>query len=430
MANLSDKLERIELAVDRIRTKVELPTQAIEEVATAVEQMGAGTGATDIYKVATIEERDAIAAKEGDTCLVIHPQVFNYDGVNGYDTLFFPATVVMPTATTINIGAQFKLGTSPMDRLSYNLTPTWLQVRNMKTGTKIADYTSTDAITYTRTTTEEEFKHTSVLVPSNARVREEILPAIFMKCNKLEGLFTYTGGAWVYADIGINTTSNEVLPKYNSYSSAGPFSGSFPELSTTGLHNVGKAMEAIRNFNVTEGTSLFSGFVIEDPLVYVCMLHMMFNSSMTNASSMFNASRASGELNLSDIDFSNIKRMSQTFNSMPNIKRLIFPKKMSNSLETAEYICAGSSALEYVDASALTVKAKTYLTSFFANCTSLKHIDLRSLDFSILDSVPSNMFAGIPTDCLIIVKNSSSKSYINRNYSTLTNVKTVAEYGG
>jgi len=70
--------------------------------------------------------------------------------------------------------------------------------------------------------------------------------------------------------------------------------------------------------------------------------------------------------------------------------------------------------------------------NMFSNCTSLTHIDLRCLVFSKCGNT-SAMFGtssndGVPDNCEIIVKDDTQKTWVNTNFSRLTNVKTVAEY--
>ena len=428
MADLSVKLDRIEKAVDRIRVKVKKPTEAIEEVATAVEEMGAGTGEQDIYKVASVEERDTIQAKENDMCVIYGAKEFNYEGSQTSNILLLPGTIVVENPITANATTYLYYGSTNQERLMFQLSATYYRIRDYKTMTYLAQYTSTDGKTYTKTSGEEQVVYESDFRPYTS-FNASLTPFIFMKGVAFDGMFTYKNATWVNTDIGISTDEYQILPNYKAYTNAGVITGSFPELSNDGVKKLANAMESIKSYSPTDLSSLFSKSTVLEPMVYETLLKLIFNSSITIVSSMFSGCEVQGELNLYDLDFSNVEKMYYTFQNMTNITKVVLPHKMPTNLVGAEFMFAGSKTVEYVDASALTVKAETYLTSLFANCTSLKHIDLRSLDFSILDSVPSNMFAGIPTDCLIIVKNSASKSYINRNYSTLTNVKTVAEYG-
>lgn len=85
----------------------------------------------------------------------------------------------------------------------------------------------------------------------------------------------------------------------------------------------------------------------------------------------------------------------------------------------------------------LTGKVHIYLPSctdvsyMFTYCTSLRHIDMREMDFSNITTY-TDMFGatsgtGVPDDCFIIVKDNAAKTWITSKFSRLTNVRTVAE---
>lgn len=95
-----------------------------------------------------------------------------------------------------------------------------------------------------------------------------------------------------------------------------------------------------------------------------------------------------------------------------------------NSIERLGYNCR---YLKTIDLSSLPMAYTC--SSAFEYCTSLELLDMRSFDFSSISS-RTRMFEGVPTDCEIIVKDDTQKEWFTTNYSTLTNVKTVAEYEG
>ena len=67
------------------------------------------------------------------------------------------------------------------------------------------------------------------------------------------------------------------------------------------------------------------------------------------------------------------------------------------------------------------------INSIFQGCSNLQHLDIRTLEFTKISS-STNAFSSVPTNCEIIVKDSTAKTWIQTNFSSLTNVKTVAEY--
>ena len=162
---LSQKLERINASVARIREKTNLPNAVIEDVATAIETLEVPTGSiaivengtvdvtnyaqaevnvpglvpagsititengsvdvtnyaeaivdvasgsggeitkTNIYKVSSIGERDAIADMvEGDLCVIHYNAKVNMDSSAVVSEITFPATVVLPSAFSGSTG--------------------------------------------------------------------------------------------------------------------------------------------------------------------------------------------------------------------------------------------------------------------------------------------------------------------------------------
>ena len=62
------------------------------------------------------------------------------------------------------------------------------------------------------------------------------------------------------------------------------------------------------------------------------------------------------------------------------------------------------------------------MDNLFCNCTSLQTLDISNFDFTNVTSY-SNMFTGVPADCLIYVKNQTAKDWITTKFPTMTNVQ-------
>lgn len=67
------------------------------------------------------------------------------------------------------------------------------------------------------------------------------------------------------------------------------------------------------------------------------------------------------------------------------------------------------------------------LGSTFNGCSSLEKIDIRKMTIGS-GATYSSMLNSVPTTCLIIVKDDTTKTWFNTNFSSYTNVKTAAEY--
>ena len=76
----------------------------------------------------------------------------------------------------------------------------------------------------------------------------------------------------------------------------------------------------------------------------------------------------------------------------------------------------------------------TRVKSMFEGCVSLMFIDIRDITISTMSYanyqsfLGSNTFGRVPYNCLIVVKDSTEKTWLNTNFSSYTNVMTVEEY--
>ncbi len=123
------------------------------------------------------------------------------------------------------------------------------------------------------------------------------------------------------------------------------------------------------------------------------------NSNVTNMSYLYNSNR-SKSIDVSGLNTSNVTNMQQMF-----------------------YNC---SSLTNLSLSNFNTSNVTNMQQMFYNCSILKNLDIRNFDFSNVTSY-SNMFQNVPANCLIIVKDDTAKEWITSKFTTLTNVKTVAE---
>ena len=85
--------------------------------------------------------------------------------------------------------------------------------------------------------------------------------------------------------------------------------------------------------------------------------------------------------------------------------------------------------LRGIDFTKKTSSAQPSAHTMFGGCSSLRFCDLGSMTLSNLNTT-TNMFKDVPNDCLIIVKDSTQKTWLQSRFSNLTNIKTVAEYEG
>lgn len=185
-------------------------------------------------------------------------------------------------------------------------------------------------------------------------------------------------------------------------------------------------------------------------------------NNMTNMINMFYACANLTQLDISNFDTSNVTYMSNFLDSgsgslnfkltnliglnnlntdkVINISRFLYNRAgfntkidMSQSKFTVctdfSYMFYGNRNTPEIDLKSMNSTATSYnCSNMFQNCVSLEKIDMRSFDFTKISN-RSNMFINVPTNCLIIVADNTQKDWFTTNFSTYTNVKTVAELG-
>lgn len=152
-------------------------------------------------------------------------------------------------------------------------------------------------------------------------------------------------------------------------------------------------------------------------------------SSLANFKDAFYYCSSLKKADFSGIDISKVSsfhRMFYNCSKLTEVNCSSFGANSNGNVESMFYKCT---SLESID-------LRNFTTNFgygvqgmdmFSNCTSLKHLDLRSFDFSRV-TYYSGMFNKVPTDCEIIVKNTTQKNWVTGKFTNLTNVKTLAEY--
>ena len=207
---------------------------------------------------------------------------------------------------------------------------------------------------------------------------------------------------------------------------ASDYFGNFPG-NTTDIKTTLKKVPAV-GFNNTSCASTFSGCT---QLTDVDL--SLFNtSSVTSFKSMFNGCSALTSLNLSTFITTSASRFDYMFagcSALTSLNLSTFGEGYYTNFASMFYNCT---ALKEIDLSnfktTASVGLSSNITNMFGGCLALEKLDMRKFDFTLITgSAFSNMFYGIPNDCLIIVADSTQKDYIASGYSRFTNIKTVAE---
>lgn len=150
-------------------------------------------------------------------------------------------------------------------------------------------------------------------------------------------------------------------------------------------------------------------------------------SNVTTMDSMFyNCAVLNDIIGLSKLDLSKVTTAKSMFELVSTITTIDLTGSDVLNLTDASSMFARVSKATSIDLSTWTTPKLTTTTSMFSRCYALANLDMRNADFSKVTSY-NYMFSNVPVDCLIIVKDDTQKEWITSKFTTLTNVKTVAE---
>jgi surface protein len=195
----------------------------------------------------------------------------------------------------------------------------------------------------------------------------------------------------------------------------------------TGGSDLDAEIQAVDTSNVTKFEYMFRG---ASKLTHLDLSNWN-TSNVTTMGSMFYDCYALQTVNLNNWDTSKVKYMSSMFSgcdALTHVDLSHFNFDNVTSINNMFYSC---NALKEVNMSTCNLPKVTALDLMFSGCASLEKVDIRNLDFTnitVFGNQQKGVFYGVPKACLIIVKDSTAKTKITNSHSSLTNVKTLAEY--
>lgn len=152
-----------------------------------------------------------------------------------------------------------------------------------------------------------------------------------------------------------------------------------------------------------------------------------FNTSnVTNIQSIFAGCSKLTSLDLSNFNTSKVTNMQFMFSVCSSLTSLDLSSFNTAKVTNMSYMFNGCSSLTNLDLSSFNTSNVTTMSWMFQNCSKLSNLNISNFDFTNVTSY-SSMFANVPSNCLIIVKDDTAKTWITSKFTTLTNVKTVAE---
>lgn len=152
-----------------------------------------------------------------------------------------------------------------------------------------------------------------------------------------------------------------------------------------------------------------------------------FNTSkVTNMTSMFNNCQSLESIDLSNFDTSNVTSMRTMFLRNYTLKELNLSKfntsKATDMLNMFQYC----TSLTKLNISSFDTSNVTNMNSMFSYNSKLTYIDMRNMTFGSNLLYANSMFYTVPNNATIYVKSNTEKTWLNTNYSSLTNVIAVS----
>ena len=182
----------------------------------------------------------------------------------------------------------------------------------------------------------------------------------------------------------------------------------------------------VSGLNTSMVTSMYNMFGICSNLESLDLSN--FNTSnVTDMSYMFYNPNKIKNLDLSNFNTSKVTKMNNMFSDAANYISINVSSFDTSQVQNMKRMFGGCSELTNLDLSNFITSKVTNVSQLFLRCSKLTQLDIRNFDFTNVTSY-SNMFTGVPANCLIIVKDDTAKEWITSKFTTLTNVKTVAEY--
>lgn len=468
---LQDEIARIKQAKVDIKSSlankgIDVGDGKIDTYSSAIDNADIGGGTTskpNIYKVETIEEKDAITDMiENDMCVVHKTILEKYDGNVQIKKIHLPDSFTLGSAVTTSITINFKSETSTTALFKIVVSATSVKYQSLSgfLPKTFISYSSTDGINYTKDSkyanvVEYEF---NVLLEKSADFDENLYDFIILKKVEFGGMFTYLGGSWKNSDINIELSPVDLMDGYTAYANDGIINGSMITLANqTQLRNLTTKFSKIDTSAVTSFNMAFS-----DDRDVRMIPFLDFTNATDIAYMMSQREVENEEIYLSNVDFKTCTTFNKFVQKSFKIKKLVFDEsvKVTHGKKFA-YFADECTALEYIKMPNITTAVLTdfnymfnncenlveidmsqiygdlqsetdaySLDSTFANCSKLQKIDARNMNFTNAVLNGDTTFTNVPTDCLIIVKDTDNKNWFNTNFPSMTNIKTVDELCG
>ena len=151
-------------------------------------------------------------------------------------------------------------------------------------------------------------------------------------------------------------------------------------------------------------------------------------SNVTSMQNMFSNCSSIKNIELNNLDISNVTDVTYMFYGCDALNTVVFNNVDTSKITDMQYMFYYCEKTASLVIRGLNTSNVTNMQYMFNNCKALQLLDIREFDFTKVTSY-SRMFDGVPSSCVIVVKDYTAKSWINNKFANRT-VRTVEEYGG
>ena len=149
-------------------------------------------------------------------------------------------------------------------------------------------------------------------------------------------------------------------------------------------------------------------------------------SNVTSLENMFYEYLSLTSLDLSNFDTSNVTNMDQMFYGCSSLTSLDLSNFDTSNVTSMKQMFWSCRELTSLDLSNFNTSKVKYMDYMFSNCEKLTNLNISNFDFTNVTSYLI-MFSGVPSDCYILVKDTTAKEWITSKFTNLTNVHYVGE---
>ena len=405
------------------------------------EGSGGGSTVEGVKQFSTVEEMNSSTGNtEGDLAIVYRNTLANMTADTETQYITFPDTVTLPTAFT---GEYYDMVRAVDDSGMFDgqvmLNQTSFEFSGYsETGETTINYTSTDGITYTRSTTITNPVDLGTVVKSYYEWNDNLGYFMQVSSSSFTGLYKYNSTAWELAPTDLTTVADDVyLTKF--YGANGIEQGTLQNIENLSKDNINKRVKLWDIFNSgmvcpSDVSAMFkdctnlqtiplldtSSVTSMDSMFMNCTnlqtIPLLNTGKVTNMQSMF-----SDCINLTEIpqlDTSKVTNMNSMFSSCTNLTTI--PQLDTSNVTNMDGIfssCTNLTTIPQLDTSS--VKSMFLM---FKDCTNLQTIPL--LDTSSVTSM-FHMFNGCTSLTEIPLLNTGKVTNMQYTFSGCTSLTEI-----